>query len=197
VASHCLEAVLDPGEVKEYIFVLGYVENPDNEKFIAPKVINKVRAKAMIGRYDTSRKVDIAFAKLKEYWDSQLSVISLTHPDPRLERMVNTWNPYQCMATYNFSRSTSYFESGIGRGMGFRDSNQDLVGYVQMIAQQSRDRIIDIASTQLNDGSAYHQYQPLTKRGNAEIGGNFNDDPRVAHLRSGRIPQGDRRLVNT
>ncbi|MHC1731291.1 MAG: glycosyl transferase [Bacteroidales bacterium] len=177
VASHCLEVVLEPGEVKEYIFVLGYIENPETEKFIAPKVINKVRAKAMIGRYDTSEKVDIAFAKLKEYWDSQLSVISLNHPDPRLERMVNTWNPYQCMATYNFSRSTSYFESGIGRGMGFRDSNQDLVGYVQMIAQQSRDRIIDIASTQLNDGSAYHQYQPLTKRGNAEIGGNFNDDP--------------------
>ena len=177
VASHCLEVDLEPGQTKDYVFVLGYIENPDAEKFIAPKVINKTRAKAMIDRYDTVGKVDAAFAALKKHWDNHLSVIKLNHPDPRLERMVNTWNPYQCMATYNFSRSTSYFESGIGRGMGFRDSNQDLVGYVQMIAQQSRDRIIDIASTQLNDGSAYHQYQPLTKRGNAEIGGNFNDDP--------------------
>ncbi|MRR19313.1 glycosyl transferase [bacterium] len=177
VGSHCIEVSLEPGEEKNFIFVLGYIENPDNEKFIAPKVINKVRAKAMIERYDTDEKVDVAFRALREYWDSQLSAITLDHPDPRLSRMVNIWNPYQCMVTYNMSRSASYFESGIGRGMGFRDSNQDLVGYVQMIAPQARERIIDIASTQFDDGSAYHQYQPLTKRGNAEIGGNFNDDP--------------------
>ncbi len=177
VASHCVEIDLEPGEEKNLVFVLGYIENPDNEKFSAPKVINKVRAKAMIERYNTNEKVEAAFRELREYWDSKLSVITLDHPDPRLSRMVNTWNPYQCMVTYNMSRSTSYFESGIGRGMGFRDSNQDLVGYVQMIAPQARERIIDIASTQFDDGSAYHQYQPLTKRGNAEIGGNFNDDP--------------------
>ena len=177
VGSHCLEVSLEPGEEKNYVFVLGYIENPDNEKFIAPKVINKSRARAMIERYDTDSKVDAAFRELKEYWDRQLSAITLDHPDPRLSRMVNIWNPYQCMVTYNMSRSASYFESGIGRGMGFRDSNQDLVGYVQMIAPQARERIIDIASTQFDDGSAYHQYQPLTKRGNAEIGGNFNDDP--------------------
>ncbi len=177
VASHCIEVDLEPGEEKNFVFVLGYVENPDSEKFIAPKVINKVRARAMIERYDTDQKVDEAFRELKEYWDGQLSAITLDHPDPRLSRMVNIWNPYQCMVTYNMSRSASYFESGIGRGMGFRDSNQDLVGYVQMIAPQARERIIDIASTQFDDGSAYHQYQPLTKRGNAEIGGNFNDDP--------------------
>ena len=177
VASHCIEVDLEPGEEKNFVFVLGYVENPDSEKFVAPKVINKVRARAMIGRYDTDQKVDEALRELKEYWDSQLSAITLDHPDPRLSRMVNIWNPYQCMVTYNMSRSASYFESGIGRGMGFRDSNQDLVGYVQMIAPQARERIIDIASTQFDDGSAYHQYQPLTKRGNAEIGGNFNDDP--------------------
>jgi cellobiose phosphorylase len=177
VGSHCIEVSLEPGEEKTFVFVLGYIENPDDEKFIAPKVINKVRATAMIERYDTDEKVEKAFRDLKEYWDRQLSVITLDHPDPRLSRMVNIWNPYQCMVTYNMSRSASYFESGIGRGMGFRDSNQDLVGYVQMIAPQARERIIDIASTQFDDGSAYHQYQPLTKRGNAEIGGNFNDDP--------------------
>lgn len=177
VASHCLEIVLEPGQEKSLIFILGYVENPDNEKFIAPKVINKELARLMISRYDSHEKVDLAFTKLKEYWNELLSAITLDHPDPRLSRMVNIWNPYQCMVTYNMSRSASYFESGIGRGMGFRDSNQDLAGYVQMIAPLARERIIDIASTQMEDGSAYHQYQPLTKRGNAEIGGNFNDDP--------------------
>ncbi len=177
VASHCLEIALEPGEKKELVFVLGYVENPDSEKYIAPGVINKSRAKAMIGRYDTVEKVDTAFRELADYWEQQLSVFSLDHPDPRLSRMVNIWNPYQCMVTYNMSRSASYFESGIGRGMGFRDSNQDLAGYVHMTPHLARERIIDIASTQFDDGSAYHQYQPLTKRGNAEIGGNFNDDP--------------------
>ncbi|MCA9875711.1 MAG: glycosyl transferase, partial [Anaerolineales bacterium] len=92
-------------------------------------------------------------------------------------RMVNIWNAYQCMVTFNMSRSASYFESGIGRGMGFRDSNQDLLGFVHMVPERARERILDIAATQLPTGGAYHQYQPLTKRGNNAVGGNFNDDP--------------------
>ena len=97
--------------------------------------------------------------------------------DDKLNRMVNIWNPYQCMVTFNMSRSASYFETGIGRGMGFRDSNQDLLGFVHLVPERARERIIDIASTQFADGSAYHQYQPLTKRGNNDIGSGFNDDP--------------------
>ena len=91
--------------------------------------------------------------------------------------MVNIWNAYQCMVTFNLSRSASLFESGIGRGMGFRDSSQDLLGFVHMIPTRARERLIDIAATQLPTGGAYHQYQPLTKRGNNDIGGGFNDDP--------------------
>ena len=91
--------------------------------------------------------------------------------------MVNIWNAYQCMVTFNMSRSASYFESGIGRGMGFRDSNQDLLGFVHMIPERARERILDIAATQLKNGGAFHQYQPLTKRGNNDVGSGFNDDP--------------------
>lgn len=91
--------------------------------------------------------------------------------------MVNVWNQYQCMVTFNMSRSASYFESGIGRGMGFRDSTQDLLGFVHLIPARARQRILDIAATQKEDGSAYHQYQPLTRRGNADVGSGFNDDP--------------------
>ena len=61
--------------------------------------------------------------------------------------------------------------------MGFRDSCQDLLGFVHLIPDRARQRIIDIASTQFQDGSAYHQYQPLTKKGNSDIGSGFNDDP--------------------
>ncbi len=187
IASHYLEVTLQPGETKDLIFLIGYIENEQDEKFSestpgllhsgASPIINKTKAKAMIASLDTTEKVDAAFADLKAYWDKLLDIYVLTSEEEKLDRMVNIWNQYQCMITFNMSRSASFFESGIGRGMGFRDSNQDLVGFVHQIPERARQRIIDIASTQFPDGGCYHQYQPLTKRGNNDIGGGFNDDP--------------------
>ncbi|MBN2761880.1 MAG: glycosyl transferase, partial [Bacteroidales bacterium] len=177
IASHYLEIELKPGEIKDLIFVLGYVENKEEEKWESKGVINKAKAKAIIDRFDTAAKVNNAFAELRSYWDDLLSVYTIQSGDEKLNRMVNIWNQYQCMITFCFSRSASFFESGIGRGMGFRDSNQDLAGFVHQIPERARERIIDIASTQFPDGGCYHQYQPLTKRGNNDIGGGFNDDP--------------------
>ncbi|MFT4146399.1 MAG: glycosyl transferase [Mobilitalea sp.] len=177
VASHCLEVNLAPGEEKELVFLLGYVENADEDKWESKNVINKKKAEEMIAAFSTTEAVDKAFAELAESWDKLLSKYTVNSADDKLNRMVNIWNQYQCMVTFNLSRSASYFESGIGRGMGFRDSNQDLLGFVHQIPDRARERIIDLASTQLEDGGAYHQYQPLTKKGNDEIGGNFNDDP--------------------
>lgn len=177
IASHYIEIDLKPGESRDFIFMLGYVENPKDEKWESKGVIDKRRARAMMERFNTVEKVDRAFAELRAYWDRLLSIFTLHSGDPRLDRMVNIWNQYQCMITFCFSRSASFFESGIGRGMGFRDSNQDLVGFVHQIPARARERIIDIASTQFADGGCYHQYQPLTKRGNNDIGGGFNDDP--------------------
>lgn len=177
VASHYLEIELNPGESRELIFVLGYVENAQDEKWESKNIINKTKAKETIARFDTSQKVDDAFAGLRAYWDNLLGNFNVRTPEEKLDRMVNTWNQYQCMITFCFSRSASYFESGIGRGMGFRDSNQDLIGFVHQIPERARQRIIDIASTQFPDGGCYHQYQPLTKKGNNEIGQGFNDDP--------------------
>jgi cellobiose phosphorylase len=177
VASHCLEIELQPGETRELVFILGYAENPEEEKWETKKVINKLRAKETISRFDNAAKVDAAFEELKKYWDKMLGNFSLKSSDEKLNRMVNVWNQYQCMITFCFSRSASFFESGIGRGMGFRDSNQDLIGFVHQIPERARERIIDIASTQFPDGGCYHQYQPLTRKGNNEIGQGFNDDP--------------------
>ncbi len=177
IASHCVEVELEPGESKDLIFLLGYVENELDEKWESKNVLNKNKAEAMIEAFSTVEAVDEAFDKLADYWDKLLSKYRIESKDDKLNRMVNIWNQYQCMVTFNLSRSASYFESGIGRGMGFRDSNQDLLGFVHQIPDRARERIIDLASTQLPDGGAYHQYQPLTKKGNDEIGGNFNDDP--------------------
>lgn len=177
IASHYLEIELAPGESKDFVFVLGYIENPQDEKWESKNIINKTKARATIARFNTSAKVDAAWNELKTYWDNLLSIYTVDSGDEKLDRMVNIWNQYQCMITFNFSRSASFFESGIGRGMGFRDSNQDLLGFVHQIPERARERIIDIASTQFPDGGCYHQYQPLTKRGNNDIGGGFNDDP--------------------
>jgi cellobiose phosphorylase len=177
VASHCIDINLEAGDSRELIFILGYIENPKEDKFIANQIINKKSAEEMIAEFQTPEAVKDAFKELKKFWSDLLSVYWLKHPDEKLNRIVNIWNQYQCMVTFNFSRSASYFESGIGRGMGFRDSNQDLIGFVHQIPERARERIVDIASTQFEDGGAYHQYQPLTKRGNDAIGSNFNDDP--------------------
>ncbi len=177
IASHYIEVTLAPGESRDFVFLLGYVENAPEEKFAGKQTINKEKALRMIADFDTTAKVDRAFDELKTYWDSLLSVFTLKSGNAKLDRMVNIWNQYQCMITFCMSRSASFFESGIGRGMGFRDSNQDLVGFVHQIPERARARIIDIASTQFPDGGCYHQYQPLSKRGNNDIGGGFNDDP--------------------
>ncbi|MGA1114083.1 MAG: GH36-type glycosyl hydrolase domain-containing protein [Aquiluna sp.] len=177
IASHYIEVDLAPGEKRELVFILGYIENAQEEKWESKGVINKTKAKAMIAKFDTTEKVDAALAEIATDWKRLLGVYQVSTGDEKIDRMVNIWNPYQCMVTFNMSRSASFFESGIGRGMGFRDSNQDLIGFVHQVPERARQRIIDIASTQFEDGSAYHQYQPLTKRGNADIGGDFNDDP--------------------
>jgi len=177
IGSHSLEVTLAPGESSSYTFVLGYLENPKDDKWESPGVVKKTGAKELLARFATEEQTDAAFAALKQHWDNLLGSYTVTSPDEKLNRMVNVWNQYQCMVTFNMSRSASYFETGIGRGMGFRDSNQDLLGFVHLVPERARERILDIAATQFEDGSAYHQYQPLTKRGNLEVGSGFNDDP--------------------
>jgi len=177
IAAFRLEITLAAGEEKCLIFRLGYAENPTEKKFVAPGVLNKEKAKEMLAAFSTEAQFDAAMEELAAYWEALLSRFTVKSTEEKLDRMVNVWNQYQCMVTFNMSRSASYYESGTGRGMGFRDSCQDLLGFVHLIPEKARERIIDIASIQFADGSTYHQYQPLTKRGNADIGSGFNDDP--------------------
>ena len=177
IACHQIDLTLAPGQEKSLIFVLGYAENPLAEKWSAPGIINKKQAKEILAKYQTDAQVEQALSALAAYWEDLLSKYHVTSSNEKIDRMVNIWNQYQCMVTFNMSRSASYYESGIGRGMGFRDSCQDLLGFVHLIPERARERILDIAATQFIDGSAYHQYQPLTKKGNSDIGSGFNDDP--------------------
>lgn len=177
VGSHQIHVTLAPKEKKSFLFILGYAENPKEDKWEAPGVIRKDSARRTMSRFASDKQAEDALRELKSYWANLLNSFHVQSGDEKLDRMVNIWNQYQCMVTFNMSRSASYFESGTGRGMGFRDSCQDLLGFVHLIPDRARERILDIAATQFEDGSAYHQYQPLTKKGNMDIGGGFNDDP--------------------
>ena len=177
MAGLAIDVTLPPRAETSYIFVLGYGQNPRDQKFLLPGVIRKDTAKRVLYKFALDSAVDEALEELKAYWEGLLGIYHLDCADENLSRMVNTWHQYQCMVTFNMSRSASFYESGTGRGMGFRDSCQDLLGFVHMAPERARERIIDIASIQWADGSTYHQYQPLTKRGNNDIGGGFNDDP--------------------
>jgi len=179
IAAQHIRIKLQPNEQQKVIFLLGYHENPKFDKFdpAGSQTINKRVVLPIIARYRKAEEVEKAFQALRVYWDGLLDKLQVSTPDEHTNRMVNVWNAYQVMATFNFSRSASYFESGIGRGMGFRDSNQDLLGFLHLIPERARERILDLAATQLPSGGAYHQYQPLTRRGNNDVGSNFNDDP--------------------
>ncbi len=177
VASHHLEWELKPGESKRALFMLGYIENDDAKKWATPGVANKELAYALQNKYKTDGAFEQAWKDLEAFWIEKLQRFSIDSGDEKLDRMANIWNQYQCVVTYNLARSASYFESGIGRGIGFRDTCQDMLGFVHLMPEKARERLFDVASTQFPDGGAYHQFQPLTKRGNADIGGNFNDDP--------------------
>ena len=179
IGAHHVRLKLGPGEQQKIIFLVGYSENPRQEKFNPPdsQVLDKRRVIPVIARYCSPGEVELAFQSLRSYWDDLLHRFTVATPDEHTNRMVNIWNAYQMMVTFNVSRSASSFESGISRGIGFRDSNQDLLGFVHLAPDRARQRILDLASTQLVTGGAYHQYQPLTKRGNDAIGSGFNDDP--------------------
>jgi cellobiose phosphorylase len=179
IGSQQVKVKLKACESKKIIFILGYQENPRDAKFDPPgsQTINKKTVQPVISKYLQPKNVEAAFVTLREYWTGLLGKLQVNTPDEHTNRMVNIWNAYQCMITFNMSRSASYFESGIGRGMGYRDSNQDLLGFVHMIPERARERILDLAATQLKNGGAFHQFQPLTKRGNNEVGSGFNDDP--------------------
>jgi cellobiose phosphorylase len=179
VGTQQVKLRLKPGERKSLRFVLGYHENPEGEKFDPPdsQSINKRSLGPILTRYLREDEVERAFQELRAYWDGLLSKLQVATPDGHTNRMVNTWNAYQLMITFNLSRSASYFESGVGRGIGFRDSNQDLLGFVHLVPKRARQRLLELAATQLESGGAYHQYQPLTRRGNNDVGSGFNDDP--------------------
>jgi len=161
IASVSLNISLKKGETRDIIFSLGVAETKEE----AIKTYENYANEA-----DVYKKLD----ELKSYWAKYLDHYHAETPDPEVNSMVNIWNQYQCRTTFNWSRFASYYEAGIGRGMGFRDSNQDTLGVMHAMPQRVSTRIMELASNQFKNGSSYHKFFPLTKTG--EKGG-YSDDP--------------------
>lgn len=160
IGSHSLNLELKPRQEQSIIFVLGVEQS-------------KASSKSLVEKFSSLKVALKEIDKIKANWKNYLSRLLLVSPDRELNTMVNTWNAYQCQVTFNWSRSASYYESGIGRGMGFRDSNQDCLGVLHTVPQRVRQRIVDLARNQFKNGSSYHQYFPLTKKGDKR---GYSDD---------------------
>lgn len=141
---------IPPGESRSVITLLGQSEG------IAD-------AKPVIQRYRDPDEVAAAFDELGGCWSEVLSTIQVKTPDTDMDRMLNIHNPRQCLITMNWSRYLSLYQLGFGaRGMGFRDSAQDVMGALPGSPAASKKLLVKLLQVQKRDGSAMHQFNPLT-----------------------------------
>ena len=152
IAATCSSISLKPMESKTIIYVQGIANDKSEAKKLAQKFTNR-------------KNVENEFQNLGTHWNSYLGKLKVETIDPDFNTMVNVWNQYQCRVTFDWSRYVSFYETGIGRGMGFRDCAQDVIGVVQAFPLRVRQRIISLAKNQFLDGHVYHIYFPLTGEG--------------------------------
>ncbi len=162
--SLCHEVELAPDEEREIVFVLG--TSADDEE--------RIRALALAR---DPERVQAAFEALREDWDDYLSGFSIETPDPELDAMVNFWNQVQCRTTLWWSRFASAYETGLGRGMGTRDSAQDTLGIVHAAPEAVRATLSRLWRLQFGDGHTWHQFFPLTGEGSVGHAAEFPDRP--------------------
>ena len=141
---------IQPGETRRLVTQLG--QEPD-----------LVSALSEIKRFCSPEAADESLAKLRDFWVNYLAMLVAHTPDPAMDSMINIHNPHQCYITKNWSRYLSLYQLGLGgsRGIGFRDSSQDVMAVMATMPEQAKELIIKLLSVQRANGSAYHQFNPL------------------------------------
>jgi cellobiose phosphorylase len=152
IGSLSHDLVLAPGEERQIVFVLGITDEPD-------------RIDAVVEAYRDPTRVRSSLAALKADWDEYLSHLTVETPDPQTNAMLNFWNQVQCRTTLYWSRFVSAYETGLGRGMGTRDSGQDTLGTMHAVPEHARRMLTKIWELQFEDGHTWHQFFPLTGEG--------------------------------
>lgn len=112
---------------------------------------------------ENSRKsefVDKSFSSLEENWNRYLAKFEAEVPDEKAQRMINIWNPYQAQRNFQFSRNISFYATGTFRGVGYRDTAQDILAQVPFNLETSKDKIKLLLGQQYNDGHVNHYFFP-------------------------------------
>ncbi|MFW5872582.1 MAG: GH36-type glycosyl hydrolase domain-containing protein, partial [bacterium] len=110
------------------------------------------------------REIDFvqrSFEKLKHNWDNYFEGFKCKIQDKDVERQVNTWNPYQAERNFLFSRNISYYATGTFRGVGFRDTSQDILSQSPLVLEKSKDKIRLLLKEQYKDGHVNHYFFPM------------------------------------
>lgn len=157
--------MLQPGETKRLITQLGQEAKLED-------------ANQSIEKYRHAQAVDDALAEMKTFWDEYLSALQVETPDPAMNAILNIHNPHQCYITRQWSRYLSYYQLGLGaRGIGVRDSSQDILGVMANIPQDAKEFLKTLLSFQKQNGSAMHQFNPLTMEGSIGDSAEQEDRP--------------------
>ncbi|MFA5675172.1 MAG: hypothetical protein WDA65_01505 [Christensenellales bacterium] len=136
------------------------------------------KEKALIEKFRGEDNVDNAFSKLAGFWEKYLSHFTVNTPDDNFNTMVNIHNPRQCYITKNWSRYLSLYQLGLGsRGIGFRDSSQDVMGILGNLPEEGRELIMMLLQVQKRAGNAMHQFNPATMIGEEGDSAEMEDRP--------------------
>jgi N,N'-diacetylchitobiose phosphorylase len=142
------DVTLKPGEEKEIIVILGAGE--------ACK-----EGKKVLKEYGTSARAAKELKKLKELWHKRLDVVKVKTPDADLDHMVNVWNSYNSLITFEWCRAVSLIYTGDSRdGFGYRDAVQDCIGAACMIPELVKERLVIMLSAQESIGGAQPEVRP-------------------------------------
>lgn len=152
VGSLSHDLALAPGEERQIVYVLGATTRPET-------------IGGVVARFSDPAEVDAALAALRGDWAAYLSRFTVDTPDPETDAMLNFWNAVQCRTTLYWSRFVSGYETGLGRGIGVRDSAQDILGTVHADPAHAREALTRLWRMQFADGHTWHQYFPLTGEG--------------------------------
>ena len=164
------EVTLGPGESVRLTYIMGVTDEPST-------------VGGVLARYRSPDAVDAAYADLRADWDAYLSAFTVRTPDADTDAMVNFWNQVQCRTTLYWSRFVSAYETGLGRGMGTRDTGQDTLGALHAVPGHARRILSRVWQLQFADGHTWHQFYPLTGEGGPGLAGErpewpqwFSDD---------------------
>lgn len=102
-----------------------------------------------------------SFQALKTHWEHYFEHFHCRVPDENAMTMANIWNPYQAERNFLFSRNLSYYATGTFRGVGFRDTAQDVLSMIPFHTGRAREKLDLLLSQQYRDGHTNHYFFPI------------------------------------